>query len=99
MSQIISEKKLWALVGSVKDNTKVDLQGIAPSIIDLVDEWQSKGNFIWSGPLDDNKTGMAIFEATEEDARMFYNKYDKICAGVLTCHLYQWDAIPILSMF
>jgi hypothetical protein len=41
---------------------------------------------------------MAVFEATEKEANRFYDKYDKICSGVLTYHLYQWDSFPLLSM-
>lgn len=102
MSQItetVSEKKLWVLVSSLDQNTKEeDLQRITPSVIELVDEWQSTGKFIWSGPFNDNKTGMAIFEATEEESNIFYDKYDKICSGILEYHLYQWESIPFLSM-
>jgi len=95
----VSEKQTWVLVSTLKQNTKEeDLQRIAPSIIDLIDEWQSAGKFIWSGPFNDNKTGMAIFEATEEDAKMFYDKYDKTCSGVLDYYLYRWDALPFLAM-
>ncbi len=102
MSQItetIHQKKSWVLVSSVDENTKADdLEKITPSVVGLVDEWQSTGKFLWSGPFNDNKTGMAIFEATEDEANRFYDKYDKICSGVLSYHLYQWDSIPLLSM-
>jgi hypothetical protein len=102
MSQItetVSEKKLWVLVSSLKDDTKeIDLRMVAPSVIELIDEWQSAGKFIWSGPFNDNKTGMAIFDATEEESKRFYDKYDKICSGVLSYHLHQWDSLPFLSM-
>ena len=102
MSQItetVSEKKLWVLVSSLAQNTKEeDLQRITPSVIELVDEWQSTGKFIWSGPFTDNKTGMAIFEASEEESNRFYDKYDKICSGVLSYHLHQWGSFPLLSM-
>ena len=101
MSQItetVSEKP-WVLVSSIAQNAKEeDLQRITQSVIELVDEWQSAGKFIWSGPFNDNKTGMAIFEATKEDALAFYDKYGKICAGVLNHYLYQWDAMPILRL-
>ncbi|MGI0082875.1 MAG: hypothetical protein ACREAG_06225 [Nitrosopumilaceae archaeon] len=101
MSQTIQtpeQKSLWVLVSSLRDETKsTDLQSITSSVIELVNEWQSKGNFIWSGPFDDNRTGMAIFEATEKEARDFYAKYDKVCSGILNYHLYQWSAIPFLS--
>ncbi|MGI0009877.1 MAG: hypothetical protein ACREAE_00580 [Nitrosopumilaceae archaeon] len=99
-TQTVEQKSLWALVSTLKDNTKeADLQRITPEVIELVDEWQSKGGMMWSGSLDDNKTGMAVFAATKEDAKRFYEKYDKLCSGVLVCHLYQWDAMPILSLF
>lgn len=98
MSQTISQKQVWVLVSSFKEHMKeIDLSMITPDVIELVNEWQTKGNFIWTGPLDDNKTGMAIFEATQEQAREFYDKYDRICSGMLNCHLYQWGAIPFLS--
>ncbi|TSA16630.1 MAG: hypothetical protein D4R72_06385 [Nitrosopumilales archaeon] len=99
MTETVSEKKLWVLVSSLDQNTKEeDLQRITPSVIELVDEWQSAGKFIWSGPFNDNKTGMAVFEATEKEANRFYDKYDKICSGVLSYHLHQWDSLPLLSM-
>lgn len=98
MSQTISQKQLWVLVSSLKEQTKqVDLEMITPSVIELVNEWQTKGNFIWTGPFDDSKTGMAVFEATQEQAREFYDKYDKVCSGILDYHMYQWSAIPFLS--
>jgi hypothetical protein len=98
MSQTISQKQLWVLVSSLKEQTKqIDLEMITPSVIELVNEWQTKGNFIWTGPFDDSKTGMAIFEATQEQAREFYDKYDKVCSGILDYHMYQWSAIPFLS--
>lgn len=81
-----------------EDTKEEDLGRITHSIIELVDEWQYQGKFIWSGPLSDNKTGMAIFEATKDDADEFYDRYDKICSGVLEYHLYQWESIPFLSM-
>ena len=97
-TQTLEQKSLWALVSSLRDETKsTDLQSITSSVIELVNEWQSKGNFIWSGPLDDNRTGMAIFEATEKQARDFYDKYARVCSKVLVHHLYQWNAIPFLS--
>jgi hypothetical protein len=41
---------------------------------------------------------MAIFEGTEKEANEFYAKYDKICSGILKYTMYQWDAMPILSI-
>ncbi|MDE1728616.1 MAG: hypothetical protein KGI02_06410 [Thaumarchaeota archaeon] len=99
MSQIIKQNRTWVLMSQLRDNTtKEDLEKITPSIIELVDKWQSKGKFIWSGPLSDEKTGMAIFEATEEEAQEFHEEYGRICSEMLDHSLYQWESIPFLSM-
>lgn len=98
-TQTASERKLWVLMSTVKGTTKEeDVERVTPSISELIGEWQSQGKFIWSGPLNDNQTGMAIFEASEEEANRFYEKYDKNCSGVLECHLHQWKALPFLSI-
>jgi len=104
MSQTIKQEMTWVLMSQLRDDTKnedverITSERITSEIIGLVDKWQSEGKFIWSGPLSDNKTGMAIFEATEEDAHRFYDTYDKICSGILEYHFYQWESIPFLSM-
>lgn len=99
MSQIIIQNRIWVLMSQLRDNTtEEDLEKITPLIIELVDKWQSQYKFIWSGPLSDNKTGMAIFEATEEEAQEFHEEYGGICSGILDHSLYQWESIPFLSM-
>jgi len=101
MSQetILAQVKPWVLVSSLKENTsEQELERITPAISELIDQWQSKGKMIWSGPLDNNVTGMAVFEDTEEEAKNFYSQYNKICSDILEHHLYQWDAMPILSI-
>ena len=93
------ESKPWVLVSSMnKDTNPQDLQRIAPQVSILVDEWQSKGKIMWSGPFDNENSSMAIFEATEQEAKEFFKKYDDICSNVLSSHLYQWDAMPLLSV-
>ena len=37
-------------------------------------------------------------EATDEDAKKFYQEYSDACENVLVHHMYQWDAMPILSV-
>ena len=101
MSQetVLDQVKPWVLVSSFKENTnEQELQRITPAISELIDQWQSKGRMIWSGPLDNNSTGMAVFEASDNEAKIFFSQYDKICSGTLDYHLYQWDAMPILSI-
>lgn len=93
------ETKPWVLVSNVRDDTKsMDLQMIAPQISTLVDEWQSKGKIMWSGAFDNEQSSMAVFEATEDEAKEFFKKYDSVCSGVLNYYLHQWGAMPILSV-
>ena len=53
---------------------------------------------MWSGTFDNQVSSMAVFEATEQEAKEFFKKYENICSDILTYHLYQWDAMPILSI-
>ena len=97
MSQ--QEIKPWVIITIFKENTNInDLQRISPQIQNLVDEWQDKGRMMWSGAFNDNAKGMAVFEGTEIEANEVYIKYDKICSGVLEYSMYQWDAMPVLSI-
>ena len=97
MSQ--QETKPWVLVSNVREDTKsIDLQMIAPKITELVDEWQSTGRIMWSGAFDNEQSSMAVFEATEQEAKDFFKKYERVCSGVLNFYLHQWDAMPILSI-
>lgn len=97
MSQ--QDVKPWVLVSNIKEDVNPqDLQQIAPQVASLVDEWQSTGRIMWSGAFDNETSSMAVFEATEDEAREFFKKYENACSGVLNYHLYQWDAMPILSV-
>lgn len=101
MSQNVESesKKLWILVSSLKeDANNDDLQKISPSVSNLVDQWHSRGKFIWSGPLDNNKTGLAVFEATENEAKQLLKEHKEVSSEVLDSFLYQWDALPLLSL-
>ena len=94
------EEKLWVLVSALKDNvTDADIGQIAPSVGRLVDSWNEKGKFVLSGPFNDNKTAMAIFQGTKEEADRFYEDNKKVTSGILESYLYEWEALPILSMF
>jgi hypothetical protein len=97
--QVLQETRPWVLISVYRDNTNPnDLQRISPQIQNLIDEWQSTGKIMWSGAFSDNATGMAVFDATKQEANEFYDKYDKICSGILEYTMYQWDAMPILSL-
>ena len=97
MSQ--QEVKPWVLVSNIRDDINPqDLQQIVPQVASLVDEWQSTGRIMWSGAFDNETSSMAVFEGTEDEAREFFKKYENACSEVLNYHLYQWDAMPILSV-
>ena len=91
--------KPWALVTSVKENVNPnDLVAIVSQITRLVDEWQTQGKLMWSGPFDNQVSSMAVFEATEKEAKEFFRKYESVCSDFLTSYLYQWGAMPLLSI-
>ncbi len=93
------ESKPWVLVSNIKEDVnQLDLETIIPQVSILVDEWQSQGKIMWSGAFDNEVSSMAVFEATEQEAKEFFKKYENICSDILTYHLYQWDAMPILSI-
>ena len=97
MSQ--QETKPWALVTAIKENIdQQNIEIITSQIATLVDEWHSKGKIMWSGPFDNENSSMAIFEATEQEAKEFFKKYEDVCSGILTYEMYQWDAMPSLSI-
>ncbi len=98
-NQELIPKKPWVLISVFKENTNPDdLTRITPQIQNIIDDWQSTGKIMWSGAFNDNATGMAVFDATEQEANEFYDKYDQICSGILEYNMYQWDAMPILSL-
>ena len=93
------ETRPWVIVSNIKEDTNPqDLERIAPQVAALVDGWQSKGKIMWSGAFDNEQSSMAVFEATEDEAKEFFKKYENICSGVLSYYMYQWDAMPILSL-
>ena len=97
--QQVQEIKNWVIITVLKDDVPLsDPQRVSSLIQDLIDEWQSKGRILWSGMFDDNATSMTIFEGTVQEANEFYQKYDTICTGILEYSIYEWNAMPILSL-
>lgn len=97
--QVAAGVRPWVLLSSLRDDTNPsDVERITPQIQALVDKWQSSGRIMWSGPLDNEKSGMAVFEADEHEARDVYDEYSRICNGILDCFVYRWEAMPILSV-
>ena len=91
--------KPWVIVSSMgKDTSEEDIDRIRPRILSLVDNWQSSNRTMWSGAFNNHPSSMAVFEATDEEANKFYQEYSKACENLLVHYLYQWDAMPILSV-
>lgn len=92
--QEVAQKELWVLVSQLKENANpAELEQIAPSVLSIIDQWSNSGKFIWSGPFGDNIGGMAIFEATSDEANKFAQDYGKIASGVLNYYVYKWDVL------
>ena len=53
---------------------------------------------IWSGSFDDNKTAMSVIEGDKDTAESFFNSYNDACKSFLSSYMYQWDAMPLLSL-
>ena len=50
------ETKPWVPVSNIREDTTLDLEMIAPQISSLADEWQSKGNIMWSYSFDEEQS-------------------------------------------
>lgn len=101
MSQqtVAPNEKSWAIVSVLKEDADdTQLGGISPRVGNIIDEWQSKGKFLLSGPFDDNKTALTIFHGTKDEVTQFYEQYKDATSAVLDTYVYQWDAFPVLSL-
>ena len=97
--EVLEDRKLWVIISTRKPNAaENELEIIKPMVEKLNEHWFKKGDFIWSGRFDDNKTSMAIFEATKEKAHNYFESFSKACADSLANSLHQWDALPLLSI-
>ena len=94
-----SNKEPFDLVSVFKEDAKPEeIANATPALSLIIDEWLNSGKMIWSGSFDDNKTAMSIIEATKNEAEVFYAKYDNITKPFLATYMYQWDAMPLLSL-
>ena len=92
-------KKPYVLVSVFKEDAKPEeIANAAPALSLLIDEWHNAGKMIWSGAFDDNKTAMSVIEATKDEAEAFYAKYDNTTKPFLATYMYQWNAMPLLSL-
>ena len=97
--EVVNERKLWVIISTRKKNgVENELDITRPMIEKLNEQWFEKGDFIWVGRFDDNKTSMAIFDATEEKAKKYFEHYSKVCADSLDINIYQWDALPLFTI-
>ena len=93
------DKEPYVLVSVFKADAKPEeIANAAPALSLLIDEWHNAGKMIWSGAFDDNKTAMSVIEATKDEAEAFYAKYDNTTKPFLATYMYQWNAMPLLSL-
>ena len=89
----------YVLVSVFKEDAKPEeISNAVPALSLLIDEWHNAGKMIWSGAFDDNKTAMSVIEATKDEAEAFYAKYDNTTKPFLATYMYQWNAMPLLSL-
>lgn len=94
MSQEIKPR---VLVTSMKEKINPqDLEHVVPLVSSLVEKWQSQDKIMWPGPFNE-KSSMAVFEATEGEAKEIFKKYENACYKVFS-YLYQRGAMPLLSV-
>jgi hypothetical protein len=97
--EVINERKLWVIISTRKNDDPVnELDIVKPMIEELNEQWFKKGDFLWSGRFDDNKTSMNIFEVTEEKAKKYFDHYSKVCSSSLDVSIHQWDALPLFTI-
>ena len=95
----MAEKSPYVLVSVFKEDAKAqDVAAAAGTIATIIDDWNAKGNMIWSGSFDDNKTAMSVIEGDKDTAESFFNTYNDACKSFLSSYMYQWDAMPLLSL-
>ena len=89
----------FVLVSVFKEDAKPEeIANATPALSLIIDEWHNSGKMIWSGSFDDNKTAMSVIEATKLEAEEFYTKYSNATNSFLSTYMYQWDAMPLLSL-
>ena len=100
MDTIQSEQKSpHVIVSTFKESAnQQDVEEAAGKITAMIDEWNVRGNMIWTGSFNDGKSAMSVIEANEADASTFFNIYNDVCKSFLDAYMYQWDAMPILSL-
>lgn len=99
ISEVINERKVWMIISTRKEDCEEEeLEIIKPIIEKLNEQWFEKDNLVWAGRLDDEKTSIAVFEATEEKAKNFFEQYHAVCENALNVKLHQWDAFPLFTI-
>ena len=81
-----------------EDAKEQDVTQVAGKIATIIDDWNGQGNMIWSGSFDDNKTAMSVIEGDKAQVESFFGKYNDACKSFLSSYMYEWDAMPLLSL-
>ena len=93
------DKQPYVLVSVFKEDAKPEeIANAAPALSLLIDEWHNAGKMILSVAFDVDQTAMSVIEATKTEAEAFYAKYDNTTKPFLATYMYQWNAMPLLSL-
>ena len=93
------EKSPHVIVSTFKEGVNPqDVEQATGKITTIIDEWNVRGNMIWTGAFNDGKSAMSVIEASKIDAQSFFNNYNEVCKSFLDAYMYQWDAMPVLSL-
>ena len=93
------EKSPYVIVSTFKEGANPqNIEQATSKIAAMIDEWNVRGNMIWTGSFNDGKSAMSVIEASEADASTFFNSYNDVCKSFLDAYMYQWDAMPVLSL-
>jgi len=86
---VINEQKLWGIKNTRKKKDQKKMEIIKPIVEKLNEQWFEKGDFIGTGSFDNQKTGMAIFEAAEDKAKKYFDNCSKICSSSSGINIHQ----------
>ena len=93
------EKSPHVIVSTFKEGVNPqDVEQATGKITAMIDEWNVRGNIIWTGSFDDGKSAMSVIEASEADASTFFNSYNDVCKSFLDAYMYQREAMQVLSL-
>ena len=97
MDTIRSEQKSpHVIVSTFKESAnQQDVEQAAGKITAMIDEWNARGNMIWTGSFNDGKSAMSVIEASKADASTFFNIYNDVCKSFLDAYTVSYTHLTL----